>query len=703
MNKPGVFFLILFFPMLLQAQEPDHCGTMYADSLRRLAHPELGDQLHFERWLKEKTREMQQNPQVRDEIVTIPVIVHVIHDNEPVGVGRNISQAQVESQIEVLNEDYRRKFGTPGYNNHPDGADIEIEFCLASIDTSGNALSEPGIDRVDKNDFPNWPNFPFSVNQVETFVQPFTIWNPEDYLNIWVVDLSGNNLGFAQLPQTDSLPGLASAGSASNDGVTINYTNFGRVGNLAAPYDGGRTTTHEIGHYFGLYHTWGDGDCNDDDYCEDTPDANTSHFGCPTGVATCGSNDMIENYMDYTDDACMNVFTNCQKLRMRTVLLYAPRRKTLLNSNACTALVPPVAQFGANFTTACENSYIKFLDNSPNATSWSWSFPGGIPASSTAETPSVQYQSAGTYDIKLVVSNQYGTDSITLNDYLTITTSALTTFYEETFESGLSAWTTENPDNSITWEVNQVGGSQSGSFAVGINLYGYSAVGERDGLVSPVIDLASRSSVRLNFEHAYRPFSSSEHDSLLVFASVDGGTTWPYKLYAGAENGNGNFATNEEYTSNFTPDTGEDWCFSSGGYASCVELDLKEFDGEANFRLKFESVNDYGNSLWLDNIRLSGTCQPIMDLERDLQAREDFLLFPNPSEGILSLRLKGQPGEEVQLTMRNLLGQLVWEQSIRLSMAEEERQFDWQHLPKGPYVFQFQNGDRIGFQKIVLK
>ncbi len=575
MISRGILSLLFFCPAFLLSQtEPDHCTTMYVDSLHRAANPSLPHQAVFERWLQQKTRHDQESGQVRDPLITLPVIVHVIHNNEPVGVGHNLSQAQIESQIEVLNEDFRRVFGTPGYNTHPVGADIEVEFCLATKDTAGNALDEPGIHRVNKNDFPNWPAFPMTVNQVENFVHPFTYWDPESYLNIWIVELSGNNLGFAQLPTTDSLPGLSAVGNVFNDGVTINYTNFGRTGNVVAPYNGGRTTTHEVGHFLGLYHIWGDGNCSQDDYCSDTPSADDSHFGCPTGAMSCGSVDMIENYMDYTDDNCMNLFTQCQKLRMRTVLNYSPRRASLANSTACTGSVPPAANFNANFTTACENSYIKFLDNSPNATAWSWSFPGGNPASSTAENPSVKYSSAGTYDVSLIVSNQFGSDQITYTQFITITTAGISPFYEEDFESGLSAWTVGNPDNSITWQVDPVSGSQSGSFAVGINLYGYSSIGARDELISPVFDMTSRSTVSMTFDYAYRPFSSQEKDSLLIFASRDGGLTWPFRLFAGGENGNQSFATNEELVNSFTPSSPQDWCFGGTGFATCKTINL---------------------------------------------------------------------------------------------------------------------------------
>ena len=268
----------------------------------------------------------------------IPVVVHIIHNGEPVGTGSNISYEQVVSQIEVLNEDFRRKPGTNGFNDHPDGVDCEIEFFLAEIDPNGDSLVEPGVDRIDGGrEF--WPKGPIR-NPIDSLIKPSTIWAPEDYFNIWTVNFGGfvsrDLLGYAQFPSNSDLPGLDDdEGSQETDGIVIGYKYFGssEKGNfpeLFAPFDLGRTTTHEVGHWLGLRHIWGDGDCSVDDYCTDTPTAEAPNFGCSANIS-CASEDMIENYMDYTDDGCMRVFTLEQKERMHTVLQNSPRRKELID------------------------------------------------------------------------------------------------------------------------------------------------------------------------------------------------------------------------------------------------------------------------------------------------------------------------------------------------------------------------------------
>lgn len=268
-------------------------------------------------------------------IITIPVVVHVIHNGQPVGTAPNITDAQVESQITVMNNDYRRLANTPGFNTNPVGADVMIQFALAKVDPAGNPTN--GINRVNLCQ-PSW-----STNAINSTVKPTTIWDATSYLNMWSVQFSDTTLlGYAQFPSGLGLPpGLGGlGGGATTDGVVCNYATFGSINYndgtflLAAPYNEGRTMTHEVGHWLGLRHIWGDGDCTVDDYCADTPNAGEEHYGCDTGTDTCpeAGLDMVENYMDYSDDSCMNIFTVDQKARMITVMNNAVRRSTLKTS-----------------------------------------------------------------------------------------------------------------------------------------------------------------------------------------------------------------------------------------------------------------------------------------------------------------------------------------------------------------------------------
>jgi hypothetical protein len=264
----------------------------------------------------------------------IPVVVHVVHNGEPVGEGANLSLAQIQSQIDVLNEDFGRMAGTNGFNDHPDGASTGITFYLAETGPNGEVLEEPGVDRVNGGRA-TWPKGPIR-NPIDIELKPQTSWDPSAYFNIWTVNFGGfvsrDLLGYAQFPSGSGLEGLNEDGGPSEtDGIVVGHQYFGssEKGNfeaLTAPYDLGRTTTHEVGHYLGLRHIWGDGDCSVDDYCADTPVAAGPNFECGATVTSCGSVDMVENYMDYTADACMNVFTADQRDRMHTVLENSPNR-----------------------------------------------------------------------------------------------------------------------------------------------------------------------------------------------------------------------------------------------------------------------------------------------------------------------------------------------------------------------------------------
>lgn len=324
------------------------CGSTEYENLLLQKEPSRKGTEQFEQWLAPKvtsarSKRLQKNGNGTNEVFTIPVVVHVIHDGDAIGQNENIADGQVLSQITVLNQDFRKMEGTPGFNTNPVGADTGIEFCLAKRDPQGFYTS--GIKRHKVN------NSTLTLTQMEEF-KTQTQWDPEKYLNIWVVqavvmDLGGI-MGYAQFPTDSGLEGLDDPGNpttANTDGIVMVYGGFGSsdlypAGNYFAGADKGQITAHEVGHFLGLRHIWGDmGDCNGTDFCNDTPTAAAPNFECPgPDWDSCPENigyDMIQNYMDYTNDVCRNVFTLDQKDRMLAVLANSPRRVSLLTSNGC--------------------------------------------------------------------------------------------------------------------------------------------------------------------------------------------------------------------------------------------------------------------------------------------------------------------------------------------------------------------------------
>ena len=317
--------------------------------------------------IEKATQKFAQDPtKAVNGIVTIPVVVHVVYN----GSTQNISDAQIASQINILNEDFRRT------NSDADGtwsqaADSEIEFCMASVDPNGNATN--GITRTSTtvNGFGTNNSVKFSSSGGKD------AWPAADYMNVWVCNIGGGILGYAQFP----------GGNPATDGVVNDYRYFGDIGTATSPFDLGRTMTHEVGHYLNLRHIWGDGNCNVDDFVTDTPTSDASNGGCNVGHVSCNTVDMVQNYMDYSNDACMNLFTQGQKTRMRAIFDTGGARESLLTSGACGNAPPPTCTDGiqngnetgvdcggpdcAPCNTNCTTVSISItLDNYPEETSW---------------------------------------------------------------------------------------------------------------------------------------------------------------------------------------------------------------------------------------------------------------------------------------------------------------------------------------------
>ncbi len=271
------------------------------------------------------------NARLTDDVYVIPVVVHIVYNTE----SQNLDDIRVFTQINVLNEDFRRlnpdTVNTPGEFSD-NAADVGIEFCLASIDPYGNPTT--GIVRT-FTDTTEWL-LSFSEEVKQTDQMGDDAWPASTYLNIWVCNLQDGILGYAVSP----------GASPEVDGVVVDYRNFGLADVSSQPYHLGRTCTHEVGHWLGLTHIWGDdgGICGGTDNIPDTPNQSEETYGCPDFPLTdeCSPDApgiMFQNYMDYTDDACMNIFTDGQREKMRTVM--ETYRASLLTSTAgCNEIGP---------------------------------------------------------------------------------------------------------------------------------------------------------------------------------------------------------------------------------------------------------------------------------------------------------------------------------------------------------------------------
>ncbi|HVU55791.1 MAG TPA: M43 family zinc metalloprotease [Puia sp.] len=326
-------FLLLLLRLPVVAQQGCRSVDYKQDLLRK--DPELAARImEIERF----TRQQQQHSSVivtgtdaanashNDKAVstiTIPVIVHIVYNN----ASQNISDAQVQSQIAVLNRDYGKQ--NPDTSRIPSyyrdlAADCGIRFALANVDTNGGTTT--GIVRRQTN------QRQFTYDDAVKFTSRGGDdgWDRDRYLNIWVTNLTPGVLGYS------SVPGCAKP----NDGVVISYTAFGTMGTATAPFNLGRTATHEIGHWLNLIHIWGDADCGDD-YVNDTPQQGAATHGNPSGmIFSCGNTpygNLYMDYMDFTDDAGMHLFTYGQRDRIRALFAPGGFRNALLSS---TGLAP---------------------------------------------------------------------------------------------------------------------------------------------------------------------------------------------------------------------------------------------------------------------------------------------------------------------------------------------------------------------------
>ncbi|NDC32035.1 MAG: hypothetical protein EBZ58_14130, partial [Bacteroidetes bacterium] len=349
-------------------QENQSCGTSVPNEI-------------WENEFQKLISEYKTNPKSQKQssiVYTIPIIFHVIHSGQPIGTFPNISQGQINSQINVLNQD----FSGNGFNssNYPSNAfvnwvitqslpsantdsngrvkiaDVGIQFCLATKDTSGNLLSEPGINRVNflSLNLPDPSSFSSQATMkayLDSILKPQTIWDLTKYLNVWITDKNNalSYTGVSSVPPLSGLLGVPNNSTDSTDGIwcfakVIGSNNLFPNGIYGSPLVEGRTLTHEVGHYLGLRHIWGDGPCATD-YCDDTPPAAAQNTGSPTSyplnAGSCSSpsnspdGEMFMNFMDYSRDPYKYMFTSDQTARMQTAMINSPFRNQLGNHNLC--------------------------------------------------------------------------------------------------------------------------------------------------------------------------------------------------------------------------------------------------------------------------------------------------------------------------------------------------------------------------------
>jgi hypothetical protein len=713
--------------VLAQAPPQRTCGTLEHHEYLKQTRPNYQQDLIQYNQMIDQYLADQAVSKTAVVTVTIPVVVHVVYQNAT----ENISNAQAISQVQVLNDDFAKlnadaiKVTQPTFSTVAAGA--QIRFCLAQRDPLGNATT--GVVHYSTT----VSTFGTNDNVKNSATGGATAWDVTKYVNIWVCDLGSSLLGYGEFP----------TGSLSNTwGLVLNYRYTGSGGSAQSPFNLGRTGTHEFGHCFNLFHIWGDdgGACSGSDQCADTPNQASEHYGpfaqgsIQTDACSPSSpGTMWMNYMDYTDDNSMYMFTAGQVARMEAVVNTAPWN-ILASSNGCTPVTALDASISSiiapvNGSSNCNNSVTPkiTLNNAGSTTitsatilyrmdalatqtlNWTGSLASATSTVLTLNNYTGLSNAAHTFSA--TVTNPNGSaDANSANNSLTSTFTVISApagaalpFVERfdgvTFPpTGWVQINTNTLDAAYKWTrfANTTGipvvptttaCAKMDNFAGTIDI-----VGQKDALRTPAISLSgANSSVRVVFDRSHRRYSNTDIDSLNIYISTDCGGTWT-RLYT---KGGTQLATvTGTLTTAFTPTSNAQWARDS--------VSLSAYVGQPSVYLKFESRSGWGNNLYLDNINVSNlTATGIETLEQSLPVLD---IFPNPNAGIFSVNISNvNKDANVTISVLNAMGQVMSSPLNFKGSANGAHSVNLSHLSNGVYFITIQtDSDKLVTKKIVI-
>ncbi|MBK0402922.1 T9SS type A sorting domain-containing protein [Adhaeribacter sp. BT258] len=686
---------------------------------------------------------IQQNPSARTNgtVLKVPVVVHVVTEKGFNG----ISKAQVLNGIQVLNEDFRRtnadKVNTRAIFA-PYAADLEIEFVLARIDPQGQPTE--GINRVTSHT----ANSPFTRNDVKIGAPA---WPTDKYFNIWLVNSitsppNSQILGYAQFP---------GMGAWNTYGLVMLHSQWGRTGMVpgATSNTDGRTATHEVGHCFNLWHTFqGQGQASgcqgadhnfNGDMVGDTPPSAYSTQGCSTTQNTCSLDtgtgspyttdvvDQVENYMSY--DVCQNMFTEGQRVRAHAALSTVPTLQNLTSTNGAspsnamvTGIDPnatvgplvPQPYFAVYNNRICAGGSVTFKDESynGNVTTWNWTFPGGTPATSTDQNPTVTYNTPGVYAVTLSSGNGTSSRSITKSAFIkvipvtNIPSASNSITYQEGFEDASfpnnsfpthananSSWDlesneVENPNNWVRYDQ----AAASGRYSLRLNNHP-SVINEgiTSTLFTPNIETSNlTTSVFASFKVAFakRGTTSSPitpEETLRVSYSTDCGVNWTDRYYKAGNT----LVTTSIVTNNFKP-TAADW------REERINIPAGNLDNTIMF--KFETYSAGGNSLYIDDFKLFS----LLGTNEEVALENNIKVYPNPVTMQTGINFDLKTPENVSVKIYDLIGNTIYKKENEKFSAGSHTiglHDKMKNLSAGMYLVEMNLGDKVYNTKLIVQ
>tara|TARA_Y100000389_G_scaffold80200_1_gene76901 strand:- start:487 stop:2568 length:2082 start_codon:yes stop_codon:yes gene_type:complete len=583
-----------------------------------------------------------------DQIHRIPVVVHIIYSNQI----DNISDAQVFDAIQILNEDTRRTNSDASnlrsiFNSV--AADIEVEFVLAKKDPNGNCTN--GITRTQSN---------LSLNANDN-VKSLINWDNKKYMNIWVVrsiNLPGSSLGpgsiirgYSAFPY-NNIP-------ATDDGIVIRHANFGSIGtSQGSRY---RTLTHEVGHFLNLKHTFQNG-CSGGDNCPDTPPVANSNAGCNVNQNSCTFEnpdlpDMIENYMDYTDDNCRNTFTINQKQRAKAVLniSYLRGNLTTASNHNITGIDPsaslncfPVADFSVGKKLICSGEQIQITENCSYEITPSFHYTISDQNNANQQhivngSPLITFNNPGVYDVKLEIQNPQGQSMKQYPKLITVRPHggvSYSPFFSATMEKTLpnDIWArTDNGDNIIWKRTPQA--SQQGLYSYFLENFNIPAGVDGDALIAGPIQLNNPNTLQLKFNHAFARKQSNNSDKLKIYTSTDCGENWILrKVLPTFQLGISNL-----YPSNIYIPSSNEWMETT--------INLNSLISKNSLMIKFEMFSGGGNNVYIDNLNLSYSIN-----KDELSPKQVIQVYPSPSNNNAIIKSNSSG----KILILNAIGEIIY-------------------------------------------